>query len=218
VIPGTAKQDQLLSSFSNQPVRIMNAQEKAEVQEEIKAEALQKEISDKEKAKWLNYLSISTVLIALCATLSTYYGSNHSSQSMLCQMQASDQWAFFQSKSIKEYMYEVQLTSMETELLNPQTSAAAENIHKNKEEYSRNIAKYKTEKAKISADAKHLEAQRDDSQKHGNAFGLAVVFLEVSILLSSIAALLKKKPLWYVSMIPGLVGMIYFINGFVLLF
>jgi hypothetical protein len=196
----------------------MNAQEKAEVQEEIKAEALQKELSDKEKAKWLNYLSLSTVLIALCATLSTYYGSNHSSQSMLSQMQASDQWAFFQSKSIKEYLYEVQLNSMQTALLNPQTPAASENTRKNMEDYTKTIAKYKTEKAKISTDAKHLEAQRDDSQKHGNAFGLAVVFLEVSILLSSIAALLKKKPLWYISMIPGLVGLVYFINGFVLLF
>ncbi|HWY99263.1 MAG TPA: DUF4337 family protein [Bacteroidia bacterium] len=42
--------------------------------------------------------------------------------------------------------------------------------------------------------------------------------MEVSILLSSIAALIKIKPIWYLSMIPGIVGIIYFINGFLLFF
>ncbi|MGP8214733.1 MAG: DUF4337 domain-containing protein [Bacteroidia bacterium] len=194
----------------------MNEQEKAEIQDEIKAEALEKEKLDKEKSRWLNYLSVSTILIALCATLSTYMGGNHSSQSMQSQIQASDQWAFYQAKSIKEYLYEVQSDNMRTELIATQPGAAYDSIKRHIEQYSRNIAKYKTEKEQISTEAKRLEAIRDDSQKHGNAFGLAVVFLEVSILLSSIAALIKNKPIWYLSMIPGIIGILYFINGFLL--
>jgi len=196
----------------------MNEQERAEIHDEVKADILEKEKADKEKAKWLNYLSITTILIALCATLSTYMGGNHSSQSMQSQIQASDQWAFFQSKSIKEYLYEVQLDNLQTQLLAAQPGAASDSIKKHISEYTHNIDKYKTEKEQISKEAKRLEAIRDDSQKHGNAFGLAVVFLEVSILLSSIAGLIKIKPMWYLSMLPGLIGIVYFLNGFLLLF
>jgi len=84
--------------------------------------------------------------------------------------------------------------------------------------YEKSVAKYKTEKEQISVVAKGLEATRDDAQKHGKPFGLAVVFLQVSILLSAIAALIKNKIIWYISMAPGLVGVIYFINGFLLFF
>ena len=59
-----------------------------------------------------------------------------------------------------------------------------------------------------------LEISRDDAKRHSNAFGIAVIFLQVAILFSSIAALLKKKPLWYMGMIVGLGGVLYFANGF----
>jgi hypothetical protein len=46
---------------------------------------------------------------------------------------------------------------------------------------------------------------------------MAVIFLQVSILLSSISALTKKKALWYISMLVGSIGVFYFINGFLVL-
>lgn len=182
----------------------MNEQEKAEIQAEIKAEAIEKEKADKEKARWLNYLSTSTILIALCATLSSYVGGNYSSRGMMSQIKASDQWAFYQSKSIKEYLYDIQLDNLQTDLVNAPPGTAYENIKQRISTYCQNVAKFKTDKEQIGTNARQLESVRDDCQKHSSAFGLAVVFLEVSILLSSIAALVKKKPIWYLSMIPGL--------------
>jgi divalent metal cation (Fe/Co/Zn/Cd) transporter len=55
-----------------------------------------------------------------------------------------------------------------------------------------------------------------DAQKHGAAFGLAVIYLQIGILLSSIAALLKQKPVYYLGLAVGVVGIVYFINGFLL--
>jgi divalent metal cation (Fe/Co/Zn/Cd) transporter len=57
---------------------------------------------------------------------------------------------------------------------------------------------------------------RDDAQLHSKIFGMAVIFLQISILLSSIAALLKKKPIWYLGLVVGAVGLVYFANGFLL--
>jgi hypothetical protein len=47
-------------------------------------------------------------------------------------------------------------------------------------------------------------------------FGIAVIFLQIAILLSSIAALMKKKSVWVVGLIAGACGLIYFANGFFL--
>lgn len=47
-------------------------------------------------------------------------------------------------------------------------------------------------------------------------FGMAVIFLQIAILLSSIAAPLKKKPVWIIGLLSGVVGIFYFINGFLM--
>jgi hypothetical protein len=43
-----------------------------------------------------------------------------------------------------------------------------------------------------------------------------VIFLQIAILLSSIAALMKKKPVWVLGLITGAFGVVYFLNGFFL--
>lgn len=45
-----------------------------------------------------------------------------------------------------------------------------------------------------------------------------VIFLQIAILLSSIAALLKTKPIYFAGLAVGGVGMVYFANGFLLFF
>lgn len=150
--------------------------------------------------------------------MASYFGGNYGGTSMTSQIKASDQWAFFQSKSIKEYIYETQLDNMQVQLMNTQPGNAYDTLKKNIATYQKNIAKYKTDKDDISKAAKELETTRDKASKHSTVFGLAVVFLEISILLSSIAGLVKNKPIWYLSMIPGLIGIVYFLNGFWLFF
>jgi hypothetical protein len=137
----------------------------------------------------------------------------------MSQTQASDQWAFFQSKSIKSYLYEMQKEKLELEL---QVMGAkvpqpvVEEYWKKITDYGKKIAKYEAEKTDIQKNAKRYEQVRDDAQKHGQAFGIAVIFLQIAILLSSIAALIKKKPVWVLGMAVGIAGIFYFVNGFLL--
>jgi Domain of unknown function (DUF4337) len=62
-------------------------------------------MAEEKKEPWLNYLALTTVILAVCATLSTFKGGGFSTRSVLSQTQASDQWAFYQAKSIKGYLY-----------------------------------------------------------------------------------------------------------------
>jgi len=63
-------------------------------------------LAEEKKEPWLNYLALTTVIFAVCATLSTFKGGSYSTRSVLSQSQAANQWAFYQAKSIKGYLYE----------------------------------------------------------------------------------------------------------------
>lgn len=176
-------------------------------------------MAEDKKETWLNYLALTTVILAVCATLSTFKGGGFSTRSVMSQTQASDQWAYFQSKSIKSYIYEMQRDKLELEQkagTGKFSPALAAEYDKRIAEYSRKIAKYEQEKTEIQNEAKRFEEIRNQAQKHSQIFGIAVIYLQIAILLSSIAALIKKKIIWLVGVLVGIVGIVYFANGFLL--
>ena len=176
-------------------------------------------MAEEKKEKWLNYLALTTVILAVCATLSTFKGGGQSTRSVLAQSQASDQWSFYQAKSIKGYLYDLQKERflLDLKAMDPgKKKILGDEYEKRVIAYAGKIAKYEEEKAKIEKDAKALEVIRDDAQRHSKAFGMAVIFLQIAILLSSIAALLKKKAVWLAGLATGVIGIVYFANGFLM--
>ena len=82
------------------------------------------------------------------------------------------------------------------------------------------IAKYNKQKPEIMKEAGQLEAQvlahskdSEDAQRHTKALTLALAVLQVAIAIGSIAALAKKKPLWFISMVIGAYGLFETFNG-----
>lgn len=173
-------------------------------------------MAEEKKEPWLNYLALTTVILAVCATLSTFKGGGFSTRSVMSQSQASDQWSYYQAKSIKSYMYQMQKENLELRMRELPKGANAQSYRDKIDDYARKVEKYEQEKIEIQDKAKELEAARDEAQKHSRAFGMAIIFLQISILLSSIAGLLKKKPVWYVGLATGAVGMVFFADGFFL--
>lgn len=172
-------------------------------------------MAEEKKEPWLNYLALTTVVFAVCATLSTLKGGSFSTRAVMSQSQASDQWSYFQAKSIKGYLYELQKEKLELDLRNLKGGSRSEYGTKI-DGYAQKIRKYDEEKTEIRSKAEELERTRDRSQKHSGAFGMAAMFLQIAILLSSIAALMKRKLFWYIGMGAGCFGLLYFFNGFFL--
>ena len=178
-------------------------------------------MSDDKKEPWLNWLALTTVVLAVCATLSTFKGGSYSTRSVMSQNQASDQWSYFQAKSIKGYMYEMQKDALELQLKGMSGTSrqlVADDFSRKIDSYASKTAKYDEERSKIEQTAKRYEAIRDDAQKHSQTFGIAVIFLQIAILLSSIAALIKQRSVWVLGLVVGLVGVVYFFNGFFVFF
>lgn len=172
-------------------------------------------MADEKKEAWVNYLALSTVVFAVCATLATFKGGGYSTQSIMSQSKASDNWAYFQAKNIKEDLYKLQSEKLEMDKIGKDQKTV--DLYQNKiNDYKSKIDKYEKEKKEIKSEAEALENTRDQAQSHTKNFGMAVIFLQITILLSTISGLLKKKYIWYIGLGSGLVGVGYFINGFLL--
>ncbi len=176
-------------------------------------------MAEEKKEPWLSYLALTTVIFAVCATLATLKGGGFSTRSVISQAQASDQWSYYQAKSIKGYIYDLQKDKLELELGAIKTKVSrsvALDYEKKIMAYKEKVEKYDQEKEDIKQKAEELEKRRDDAQTHSGTFGLAAMFLQIAILLSSIAALMKKKFFWFIGIGAGCFGLLYFLNGFFL--
>jgi hypothetical protein len=177
-------------------------------------------MAEERKEPWLNYLALTTIIFAVAATLSTFKGGGYSTRSVLSQEQASNKWSYFQSKGMKLYLYETQrdMLALNVQQVPKSNQNLIGSYQKKIEDYDKSVKRYENEKEEIKKDAEAFEATRDEAKKHSNEFGLAVIFLQISILISSIAALIKKKYLWLLGIGVGAVGLLYFANGFFLFF
>lgn len=153
-------------------------------------------------------IAVTTVILAVCATLASFKAAGYGNRMVLMQNQASDQWAYYQAKSIKETTYQVQ---RDTVALTARHVANAELYTEQVAEYDKEIARYKKEKTEITNEAKRLEQERDSAKDFNGKFGRALIFLQVGILLSSLASINKVYIYWYLGILAGGLGVILFL-------
>jgi hypothetical protein len=176
---------------------------------ELKADRAATKEKERREA-WTKYVSLSVVIIAVIAAIAAQWGGKYSSRVLsqlndatFNQTQASDQWAYYQAKSIKQKAYEI----ARDELAHSPGAADAETV-KLIRKYEEQAASYKAEQKDIETKAREFEAQRDEARTHatlasgkGSKMGLAISFFSVAVAIASICMVTKKKPLWFVALI-----------------
>lgn len=168
--------------------------------------------------KWIQWVALTTTILAVCAALSTLKGGSNSTKTQLKTTEEANRWSHYQSKSIKQNLYEAQKDMLEILKLQSNTKDAQALIEKNLSEYSTNIKRYEKEKNEIKAEAEKLIVEENNFKKHGNNFQIATMLLQIAIMLSSIGALIRKKLMWYIGMAMGSIGVIFMTNGFLMWF
>ena len=169
---------------------------------------------DKEKRdSWTKYVSLWMIIIAVFAAFATQKGAGFSSatikqlnEATFNQAQASDQWAFFQAKGIKQSLYERELEQHVGAKAPTDTLLVAK------------VRKYDTEKKGISATAVGFEKARDQarigstlSADRARKLGLAATLFQIAIALGGVCMVMKMKSLWFASMVPGVAGAVQLI-------
>lgn len=146
--------------------------------------------------------------MAVFAAITTLYVGKYSAKAILFQGQETNQWGYYQAKSIKGYLYETQLERLDLERLGDGQKTSGEASKKREKtiaHYTETIQRYDKEKAEIKGKAEEFAKQKIIAQDRAGNFGYALIFLQAAIMLSSVAALTKKKPLWYfgLAMVSG---------------
>ncbi len=170
---------------------------------------------------WVGGVALSTAVIAVFAAVTTLYVGKFSSRAVLFKAEESNQWAYFQAKSIKGHTYEIQRDRLEIELLASDgrlSPKAARKCGETLGAYTANVQRYEKEKAEIKAQAESLGKRGRIAQERAGDFGYGLIFLQISIMLSSVAALTKKKPLWYFGLASVLGGVFFFLDGIFLFY
>jgi uncharacterized protein DUF4337 len=127
------------------------------------------------------------------------------SEKLLNQQLASDQWAFYQAKNIRHYSAQVA-----RDLL-AQAKAAPDVIGT----YAKDIVRYDKDMKEIQTKAKEYENEREVDSRRAERLHFGEVFLEIAIVLSSLAILTKRK-LWYIAgSVSALGGLILASTAFV---
>jgi hypothetical protein len=141
-------------------------------------------------------VALTMAVIAAVMAIVSVMGHILTTDELLNQQKASDQWAFYQAKSIRRYESDIARDTMAA------LSAGTAAINK----YAANVERYQKEGEEIQTEAKKLE---EESHLHGaQALRTHVgeVFLEIAIVLASLAILTKRRPMWFASMLSGFVG------------
>ncbi|SPQ00063.1 conserved membrane hypothetical protein [Candidatus Sulfobium mesophilum] len=179
------------------------------------------ELEELKEKKFTRRVALTTALYAVLLAITSLGGNNAMKEMLLAQQQSSDQWAFYQSKVMREHLYRTQKVQLEAGLIERGSSMTPE-ARRHYEDKIKKIGeeeeRYNREKLPIEHEAKKLEAEREINRSKDPYFDYAEVLLQIAIVLSSIAILSSSRGVFAMSMISTAIGSVLSLNGYLLIF
>jgi hypothetical protein len=163
-----------------------------QVQEEIHHHA------HESRERWVSYVALSSALIAALAAVCALLAGHHANEGMIEQMQASDQWAYYQAKGVEMLILELDRSPGETSAL---------------ERHGEKIREYREKRAESSREAKEKqESARQHMDRHV-IFARGVTMFQIAIAVAAISVLTKRTRFWYVGLAFGAAGVFFLLQG-----
>jgi hypothetical protein len=151
-------------------------------------------------------VAVTMAIIAALLAIDSVAAHLYSNEELLAQQGASDQWAFSQAKDIRRYDSEIAADILRL--------IKGEGAEERLQHYTDNAKKYEKDHAEIQAKAKEFEAERDVKGHKALRLETGEVFLEIGIVLASLAILSKRRLVWLMSIVSALTGVAIAITMF----
>jgi hypothetical protein len=145
------------------------------------------------------------VIMALFLAVTRYFANSFSGAVLKNMLKATDTYAFYQSKSIKQAIAEGQL----------QDARDPKRIR----ELAAKIERYESDPAKgegkreLLAKAKAFEAARDDASRHSPWLTFASMIFQLAIVLLSASILAVNNKMYQASLVVGGIGIVLLTQG-----
>jgi hypothetical protein len=114
---------------------------------------------------------------------------------MMNQIEASDQWNYYQAKSIKASVLDAKMSLTDA--------------HNESDQSKRD--RYEKEQEQIKSEAEHKEAAAKLNFHKHEVFARGVTMFQIAIAIAAISALTKRRRFWIVSLLFGAVGCVFLV-------
>jgi Domain of unknown function (DUF4337) len=148
---------------------------------------------------WISWVALSTAVLAVLAAITGLLSGKHANEAMMSQIQASDQWSYYQAKSIKAAVLDAKIS----------LANAADEKDRAK------AAKYEEEQAEIKSEAERKEIEAKTNFHKHEVLARGVTMFQIAIAIAAISALTKKRRFWIVSLLFGAIGCVFLVLGMI---
>jgi hypothetical protein len=153
-------------------------------------------------------VTLSMAILAVLVAVVSLMGGRIHAEEVLAQTKATDQWAQYQAKVIRERSYEVFVDELAVFAL--QSPSQADEM---KAKYAKEIDRYNSETKDIQKQANATEDEVKILERRSNWFDFGEVLLEAGLVICSITLLTKKRTYWYVGLFSGAIGILLALTG-----
>ena len=168
---------------------------------EVPLENLHEEIHHRAEhggERWISGVALSTAILAVLAAITGLLSGMHANEAMMSQIESSDQWSYYQAKSIKASVLDAKIA-----LGNSPNEAD-----------SQKRDRYEKEQEEIKAEAEHKTAEAKSNFHQHEILARGVTMFQIAIAIAAISALTKRRRFWVVSMLFGVAGCVFLVLGF----
>ena len=200
----------------------MEATEIAEKIEEVHAHGGH---SAAEDAQFRRFTGIYLGIVAMLLAITSLGGSNAMKVMLSANIQASDTYGFYQSRNIRQTLYQLTAEQLERDLLAQpdMPEAARTKLEEAIKRYQARVERYESDpatgegKKELLAKAKELEAKRDHATERDPNFDFAEALFQIAIVLGSVSIVAASRALIKLSGVLAVVASLLMINGYFLI-
>jgi hypothetical protein len=150
--------------------------------------------------RWTMAVALSSAILAALAAVTALMSGHHSNEAMIEQLQASDQWGYYQAKGIKAAVLNAKVQMLQ---------AMGKNIGGPDQEKTE---QYKNDQAEIQEKAKELEESAKIHLTRHLTLARGVTLFQVAIAIAAISVLTRRRRFFYVSLGFGLCGIFFLLQ------
>lgn len=158
-----------------------------------------REHAEHARAPFDKKVAATMAMIAAALAVVSVFGHISTTEELLLQQKASDQWAFYQGKAIRRYESEIA-----RDVLGSVNGAKPAQV----QQYASNAERYRKESDEISNEAKNLENESHFRGRQALRLHIGEIFLEIAIVFASLAILTKRPILYWTAVVSGLIGIV----------
>jgi hypothetical protein len=156
-------------------------------------------------------ISVTMAILAVCVAIVSLLGHRSHTEELLMQNRATDQWAYYQAKNIRLHNYDMGLDMLPLIEFKDKEQAG-----KVQEKYKAQVNRYTKEQGEIEEQAKDFEGESARAERKADRFDMGEVFLEIALVISSLALLSRKQIFWFLGMISGVAGLAIAVTGYLM--